>query len=138
MSEPDYGEDVLGLNPREATQPQHIKPTLYGDASKCHEQRENYKRSEPQKWTPDWLANFGKADNWLESICGAHNAALAAANDRCVQAAYERNEAVKQLAAKREKVKLLVDALEEIAQSDGIGGYELADIAADALAKVKE
>ena len=31
------------------------------------------------EWTADWLANFGKADNWLESICDAHNAALDAA-----------------------------------------------------------
>jgi chromosome segregation ATPase len=30
-----------------------------------------------QEWTPEWLANFGSAENWLQEICDTHNAALA-------------------------------------------------------------
>ena len=33
---------------------------------------------EPQEWTPEWLANSGNSNDWLQSICDAHNATLAA------------------------------------------------------------
>jgi hypothetical protein len=33
-------------------------------------------------WTPEWLANFGSAEDWLEQVCDAHNSALAANDDK--------------------------------------------------------
>jgi len=41
--------------------------------------------SEQQEWTPEWLANFGNSENWLQEICNAHNAALAAKWDLGLQ-----------------------------------------------------
>jgi hypothetical protein len=72
---------------------------------------------QPQEWTPETVAATLKDRPFAAStIASHHNAALA---------------------AEREKRRVLVEALEQIAQSDGIGGYELANIAAEALAKIR-
>ncbi len=35
-----------------------------------------------EQWTPEWLANFGSPENWLQEICEAHNSALAAEREK--------------------------------------------------------
>src|SRR5258708_14395 len=55
--------------------------------------------TESQEWTPDWLANFGSAENWLEQVCNSHNAALAAERQR-----REQEEATHERAEQREEL----------------------------------
>jgi len=43
-----------------------------------------------QEWTPEWLVNYGSAENWLREICDAHNTELAAAREEGVQLRQER------------------------------------------------
>jgi hypothetical protein len=78
MTEPDYGEDVLGLDPREETQPQ------------------------PQEWTVQYLAeNFKLNDPRIfQQLRDAHNAALSNAFGQ----GYDQGHA-DATAAEREKVK---------------------------------
>jgi hypothetical protein len=93
---------------------------------------------QPQKWTAETvmaIAKSGFAFEACERISQAHNAALAAVR-KFWKDSYDTCHAT--LAAERKKRKPLVDALEKIAQNDGIGGYELANIAADVLASGSE
>jgi hypothetical protein len=64
-----------------------------------------------EKWTPEWLATYGNANDWLQSICDAHNAALAAEREKSddearafLVAATDLREL---LAAEREKSRIL-------------------------------
>jgi hypothetical protein len=106
-----------------------------------------------EQWTPEYVAGL-MARSPLESreasllrgykaISAAHNAELAAEREnvkewqrRFEQASADSYAYAQQLLAAQAALKPLVEALEKIAESDGIGGYDLADIAADALAKV--
>ena len=76
-----------------------------------------------QEWTPEGNTVIAKPSLWrfivanevqAKTICDAHNAALAAENVREIELICELQ---RQLAAEREKVKPLVDALEWVADN---------------------
>ncbi len=77
-----------------------------GECEVCGRPAAAHPKPTTGEWTPYWLAHFGKADNWLESICDAHNASLAAKDEFAakwkltLEFVHE-----KELAAEREKVE---------------------------------
>jgi len=95
-----------------------------------------------QEWTPEYVRQIVYAatgaqilDDVAKVVSDAHNAALAAERKETEiwkQGCTDRD---KQLDAKREKVKTLVDALEAIRDNGRYDGNHLASIARDALAK---
>jgi hypothetical protein len=72
---------------------------------------------QPQEWTPQFVHDLvTKAELPYQAVADAHNAALAAVQERVSQAWLKaESDTIRQLrdqlAAEREKVKLLVDAL---------------------------
>ncbi len=105
------------------------------------------------EWTLETLAKLGVDHEWMRPLCDAHNAALAAEErkgtfdvmDIARKAQREIEELRKQLAAEREKVQTLVDALkgmldvyEELHARYDLGDCQATVDAQAALAKVKE
>lgn len=54
--------------------------------------RQKLREEEQQQWTPDWLATFGSAENWLQEICEAHKAELDKTYDTCMKFWIAQNE----------------------------------------------
>ncbi len=77
-----------------------------------------------QEWTAEWLANFGNANNWLESICAAHNADLAAAVDEFTR--YHHNPIVAQLNKKLATERETSDKIAENARNLHVENVRLA------------
>jgi hypothetical protein len=125
--------------------------------------------SEPREWTPEYVRSLREATksvsmlDWDVAIADAHNDALAAEREK-FQKAKEWNQVAEielrnarslycellddfkkvseELAAEREKVKTLVEALKTIADADpnrvGQSQYKIIAIHALKLAKVKK
>jgi hypothetical protein len=67
-------DSIIQSSIDEATEP--LRQQILNRESRWEEAERMLSESraaQPQEWTPECLANLGDANDWLQSICDAHN-----------------------------------------------------------------